>query len=638
MFRYVSLVHNPADHGQSETIETIIRRLQEIAPSYLSVYDSAGLRILCAEAGTPGLAVHALANNCGVLLGSVFKRHSDINGDSADSPAVFDSSATREVIASAGRSLITGYWGDYVAFLADDASSTKRVIKDPTGNVPCFVTAWRDVTVVFSCLSDLIELKLMRFSVNWAYVAQRVGSGGFDLRVSPLNEVSQVHRGQCLEIQTDQSARQARKMYWNPMVFADPVHAIDDFVSAMRALRASVRSATHSMAAAHNGILMRLSGGLDSSIVSGCLRDVPARPRVTSYTYFVPDARSDERRWARLAADHAGSDHLERELNPANTRLEFLSQLRPTVTPVWAYAYALRDDMEHRIGQSHPHSAVFCGDGGDSGFGGECISQAVEDFLRLRGLSGGIVKLASQVALRTNRLVWGVLARSLRRSWFGSSMTDYRAKLLIGAALVSAGIRGAALRSSFYPHPWFESCEHVPWHVIGRLGNLTGTPELYNPFLAPGAFAPYVAAPLYSQPVVELILRIPIYIHFYQGHERGLARAAFQKEVPPAILRRQWKDRAPGAFEDLVRRNRVFLYETLLGGVLCKERILDSAAIRDALSEDFSTRQFQAAELMNYLHLENWLRHFSDGSAQGLDAWPNMPCSERQPPSVIHLE
>jgi hypothetical protein len=54
--------------------------------------------------------------------------------------------------------------------------------------------------------------------------------------------------------------------------------------------------------------------------------------------------------------------------------------------------------------------------------------------------------------------------------------------------------------------------------------------------------------------------------------------------------------------------------------VLCKERILDSAAIRDALSEDFSTRQFQAAELMNYLHLENWLRHFSDGSSQRLAA------------------
>jgi asparagine synthase (glutamine-hydrolysing) len=620
MFRYVSLMHNPSDRAQSEARDTITRKLQEIAPSFLSVYDSSGLRVLCAEAGTPGLAVHALANNSGILLGSIFKRHSDVNCDSADSPAVFDSAATNEVIASAGRSLVTGYWGDYVAFLADGVSSTKRIIKDPTGNLPCFVTSWRHVIVIFSCLSDLIDLKLMCFSVNWSYVAQRVGSGGYDSRVSPLNEVSQLHRGQCLEITTDQSARQIRKLYWNPTVFSDPAHSIDDVDCAMRAMRASVRSATRTMAASHNGILMRLSGGLDSSIVSGCLREARTRTKVTSYTYFIPDGRSDERWWARLAADHAGSDHLEQALSPANTRLEFLSQLRPTATPVWAYAYALRDEMEYRIAESHPHTAVFCGDGGDSGFGGECISLAVYDFLRLRGLSRGVVKLASRVALRTNSLVWRVLASSLRRSWFGSSMNDYRARLLVGAALVSGNIRGAGLRSAQYPHPWFEACEHVPWHVIGRLGNLTGTPELYNPFLAPSAFAPYVAAPLYSQPVVELILRIPIYIHFYQGHERGLARAAFQQEVPLPILRRQWKDRAPGAFEGLVRRNRAFLYETLSGGALCRERILDPAAIRDALSEDFSTTQFQAGELMNYLHLENWLRHFLDESTRRLAA------------------
>ena len=620
MFRYVCLMHNPSDRGQSKTCETITCRLQEIAPSFLSAYDSTGLRVLCAQAGTPGLAVHALANNSGVLLGSVFKRHSDISSDSADSPAVFDSAATREVMASAGRSLVTGYWGDYVAFLADGVSSTKRVIKDPTGNLPCFVTSWRDVIVFFSCLSDLIDLKLMRFSVNWDYVAQRVGSGGYDSRVNPLNEVSQLHRGQCLEINTVQSARQVRKLYWNPTIFSDAANAIDDVGSATCALRASVRSATHTMAASHNGILVRLSGGLDSSIVSGCLRDARTRTRVTSYTYFIPEGRSDERRWARMAADHAGSDHLEQALNPANTRLESLRELRPTVTPVWAYAHALRGGMENRIAQSHPYTAVFCGDGGDSGFGGDCISLAVYDFLRLRGISRGVIKLASQVALRTNSLVWRVLASSLRRSWFGSSMSDYRVKLLVGAALAGVHVRGTALRSSQFPHPWFEACEHVPWHVIGRLGNLMGTPELYNPFLPASAFSPYVAAPLYAQPVVELILRIPIFVHFYRGHERGLARAAFQQEVPPPILRRQWKDRAPGAFEDLVRRNRAFLYETLLEGALCRERILDSEAIRDALGEDFSTRQFHAGELMNYLHLENWLRHFSGGYAQQLAA------------------
>jgi len=119
---------------------------------------------------------------------------------------------------------------------------------------------------------------------------------------------------------------------------------------------------------------------------------------------------------------------------------------------------------------------------------------------------------------------------------------------------------------------------------------------------------------------VELSLRIPVYILFHRGCERGLAREAFRHDVPYPILRRQWKDRAPGAFEDLVRRNRAFLYDTLLGGVLCREGLLDRTAIESALSGALSMRQFQVIELMNCLHLENWLRHFVGNSVRRLAA------------------
>jgi asparagine synthase (glutamine-hydrolysing) len=274
--------------------------------------------------------------------------------------------------------------------------------------------------------------------------------------------------------------------------------------------------------------------------------------------------------------------------------------------------------MERKVAESHPHTAIFCGDGGDSGFGGECISLAVDDLLRLKGLVNGIgsgmIRLASQVALRTDSLTWSVLRRALRRRRLGSSMHDHREKLLMGAALANREVRAAALRSSQYPHPWFAACDHVPWHVIGRLGNLLGSPESNDPFLSPDAFSPYIAAPLYSQPVVELCLRIPVYTHFHRGHERGLARTAFQQEVPLPILRRQWKDRAPGAFEDLVRRNRAYISEILLGGVLYRDGFLDRDATRNALSGAISSQQFQVGEILNYLHLENWLRHFEGPS------------------------
>jgi asparagine synthase (glutamine-hydrolysing) len=618
MFRYIALVRDLSDSVQSDDCDIITRKLRETAPEYRALTDYRELRILCAEGGTPGLKAHRLSNNSGALLGSIFARHSDLDNDTIAAPATFDTRNTGELISSRGRALLTAYWGDYVAFLLDNASRTLRVIKDPTGELPCFVTSWRRIVIVFSCLSDLIDLALLTFTVNWSYVASRLGSGGYDLRANPLNEVSLLHRGQCLEIALNGGARQTRELYWNPTSFSEPPYAIDHAATAARAMRAAVRSATHTLATNHDSVLMRLSGGLDSSIVSGCLKKSPARLKITSYAYSVARGRSDERRWARLAADYAGSEHLELAIDPSNWNLETLCRARPTATPVWAYAYAVRDEMERKIWESRPYTAIFCGDGGDSCFGGECIPSAVDDFLRLRGFSWRVVPLAARVALRTNSLAWTVLRRSIQRRLTGSSMHEHRDRLLLGAALVNRATRGTGLHST-YPHPWFDTCQDVPWHVINRLGNLMSTPELYNPFLAPNAFSPYVFAPIYSQPVVELSLRIPVYILFHQGRERGLARDAFQHDVPYPILRRQWKDRAPGAFENLVRRNRALLYDTLLGGALCREGLLDRAAVESALNGAVSATQFQVIELMNFLHLENWLRHFV-GSGRRLAA------------------
>jgi asparagine synthase (glutamine-hydrolysing) len=616
MFRYIALAWNPADAPQVEASATITQRLGYVSSEFRSCFDFRGLRVLCAETGTPGLKVHRLHGDAGVVLGAVFKRHADITNELAASEPTFDSVETTQVISSGGRCLVTGYWGDYVAFLLDRASGSKRIIKDPTGSIPCFSTSWRRVIVMFSCLSDCIALNLFRFTVSWSYVVSRLESGGYASHANALNEVSQVHRGECLEISANDTGRQTRALFWIPTAFSEPSCAIDDTDLAARALRATVRTATRTFAKSQDSVLLRLSGGLDSSVISGCLRGAHERLTVRSYTYFVSGGRSDERRWARLAADFAGSTHLEFEVDPAHTRLDAMSQLLPTVSPIWTYGYLVGDALERKIAEQHPYSTVFNGDGGDSGFGAQSISLATDDFLRLRGFSRGLITLAAQVALRTQVTTWSVLGATFHRRLFGTSMTVYRDRFLRTCALVSRHVRGAGLQSAQYPHPWFDNCEDVPWHTIRRLGNLMQTPQLYNPFLPPASFSPYVAAPLYSQPVVELCLRIPIYIHFYRGHDRGLAREAFREDVPWQILRRQWKDRAPGAFENLVRRNRTFLREMLLGGILSSEGLLDQNALQDALNDGVSARPFFVGELLSHLDLELWLRHFVGNSTE----------------------
>jgi asparagine synthase (glutamine-hydrolysing) len=633
MFHYVALVWDQSDPQQAEACDVLSKALRASDASFHTAFDCHGVRILCSDANPRAFAVHLLPNNAGALLGFAFKRHSDVSDEAPDAPAEFDIPATNELISSRGRSLISQYWGDYVALLFEPPSHSNQaravhVIKDPTGRLPCFVTSWRNVEVLFSCLSDCVQTGLMNFTASRDFIARSITGAGYlfatwalaPAPVDSLNEVTRLIGGECMTIGAGGGQRRSRQFYWSPLEFSRPELAIQSVPEAMRALRATLRSVIGTFSRRHDSVLMRCSGGLDSSIVSGCLQETKKPDlRIRSYMYFVPGGKSDERYWARLAAEHSGYDVEEVPLEPWNTRLDSPAHMKPTVGPVWAaLAARIRNPIELRMFRQEPYTAVFNGDGGDVMLGRVLIEHAVADFLRLKGFSKGLITVASQVALNTGHLTWSVLGAAIWRRMRGGAMNDNSE--LERPALAADPFKRGSLGLTRHPHPWFSACEDVPWLVIHRVGNLIAPPDIYNPFAEPGDFAPYIAQPFYSQPLVELTLRIPTYILFHEGRDRGLARAAFKTEIPERIRRRQWKDMVPGGMETLVRLNRAHLRDVLLGGVLCKEGFLDRTAVESALSGKFSTTQFRVDELINYFHFELWLRNFASASAVAMAA------------------
>jgi len=533
-----------------------------------------------------------------------------LSDDSPSARAIFDDRRTDAIIGSRGRVLVSDYWGSYVAILAHEQTRSVLILKDPTGSLPCFMTSLRGVSIVFSCLQDCLELNTLSFTVNWSFVETRLASNGMDVSHNPLNEVSQVYRGQCIEISTNGGPSGARQLYWQPVDFSQRANALDDVAAAAQALRACVRSTTRTLAADHSDILIRLSGGLDSSIVAGCLKDVAADPTITAYTHFNPHGRSDERRWARLSAQHAGFSHIECICDPTKISLESALTIAACVEPPSAAGCVALGQMEGELATQHPYTAVFSGDGGDSGFGAEAVRHVIDDFFRLRGLSFSAIQFAAAVALRTDTMTWKILTDSLRRKIRGSTMADFRDRLVNRQSLAARHLGNEGLRAKFFPHPWFDGYDDVPWHVIRRVGALILTPQFYDPMRRPDTFAPLDIAPLYSQPVVELSLRIPLYVHFDQGIERGLARKAFVGDVPAPILQRLWKDRSPGAFEAHAHRNRDFLREMVLDGSLAKSGLIDRATVEAILAGDFSKGGYFVGELFALLDLELWIRHF----------------------------
>lgn len=607
MFRYIALVWNVSDGRQSRTAEALDGRLR--ARRWQQVFAGDGLRVFCVGVESGALTAHPLANDAGVIVGAIFERHRDVNDDSASRKAAVGGSVSEAILASKGQWLIDNCWGNYVAFLRDPRANGIRVLKDPAGNLPCFKTHSDRVTVVFSHVGDCLDIDVRQFTINRPYLQSRV-VGFNDLEQNALNEVEQILRGECVEIDPGaEPVVRSRRFYWNPFSFQDAQRAIEDPERAAASMRATVRSCTQTWAACYGSLLHRLSGGLDSSIVAGCLGHASSTPRIACYTYYNPQGRSDERPWARLAAEHTGFEHFECPIIPADIRFADLVRSRPAIEPMPLLGYLLSSTVEHRLAAERHASAIFTGDGGDSGFCSDSLPYAVTDYLRRHGIRPQAFRLASEVALRTERSSWAVLLRSIRQWLFGARMTDQLPALLMGSRLVSAQLRGSFSIPQSYPHPWFSDVQRVPWDTIRRLGVLVCTPEFYN-VAEPSQPAPEIVSPLYAQPAVELFLRIPIYRHAEGGRDRGLARRAFEREVPEPILRRLWKDRAPGFHSELLYRNLDLVRELFLDGILVREGLLDRAAVENALSSAPARSDVLPVEIYRHLDVEIWARQW----------------------------
>jgi asparagine synthase (glutamine-hydrolysing) len=602
MFRYLALAWNVDATEQCMAAQLLIDRLAARARSWGRAEQKNGLCVLHPTFRQGSLQILPLPNERGVLIGASFERLGDVTDEAAAPRFRPTAEQSEQIFASRGRWLVEHTWGNYVAVLRDSAASRTWTIKDPTGSLPCFITSFRGVQVIFGNIADLVETQLFQFTINDRYLRDRVLHGGM-LDQCALNEVQTLYRGECVELG---QSTPSRVFHWQPLRFREPDIAIEDPAFAARAMRSTVRSCTRTLCGDHQSILHRLSGGLDSSIIAACLADVPARPQLTCYTYFTPGGRSDERPWARLAAGRHQLQHEEHAAVADQIPLPKVVSLPPLVEPTASMGYLLRNTLEQQIAREHQATAVFCGDGGDSGFCGDTFAYAVSEYLHRHGLRPHAFRLAARVAALTEESTWTVMMKSLRRWRRGAGMEHQRKTLMAVSALVEEELRSSYSNTATFPHPWLSDLQAVPWPLVRRLGTLLTTPEFYN--VAPGIDAPEVLAPLYSQPAMELFLRIPVDVHFQDGRERGLARQAFAQDVPAEIIRRNWKDRAPGIVDRLVERHRGFLRELLLDGVLVEARLLNRKAIEEALSERVTKSAIHPGELLRHLDVEVWAR------------------------------
>lgn len=600
MFRYLALLF---DHlATPATINEIESQLTSNSSSrWRLVFNAPSLHLWCTGAeDEPGFPITICRE--GVVLGPLF-RSPALHEGTSDLTA---STAMSDIWLRDATQMVRASWGDYVAFHIAQHAHCVRILKDPVGVLPALYLVRDDLHLVFSCLSDVIDLGFGPFRANRDYLQRFVCRSTSGTREKALQGVARLAGGESLEINFGhRPARLTRLQHWNPATIAIE-ERLDHPATARQALHATALACTRAAASRHPRIVHRLSGGLDSSIVLGCLRHV--RSNITSYAYFDPHGRGDARSWARLAATHAELSCLEHPFVPEETPLPKIATFAPTLEPVATLSFLQRSPFERSLCKQYGASAVFTGLGGDSGFCRDSVSFTVLDHISLHGINPTAIALSASVARHTDQSVWSVLIDAARHRWLGM---PYR-ELPVTYAQMSQLVSPELLRQNLQPaapHPWLADAGRLP-SLHRRLASLLQPSEFYDISILRSEVAPAIVSPLLSQPMVELCLRIPIYIHFDQGIERGLARRAFVQEVPAAILQRRWKDRAPGVAERILATHRNFAREFLLDGILVSEGLLSKRAVAAAFGTQAARSQVTAIEILTHLDTEAWLRHW----------------------------
>ncbi|MBX3621268.1 MAG: hypothetical protein KF891_14960 [Rhizobacter sp.] len=609
MFRFLALAWDP----QGSAPSTVARSFTE------DMQWRDGWRMACHRHGLavftrgerPGVNLsYAFRDGRGLVVGKLFRR-SDLELPGRHEVSLTDADAAR-LTHSEGASLVTDFWGRYVAFLPAPSGST-RVLRDPSGALPCFLLVHEGVRVVFSWLEDVLQLLGPRFKpqVNWEALAAYLLLGELGGPETALQGVTAVLPGVAQDLVTGQ-----RVPLWDPVALArqpaDP--GVDE---AARHLRSSVRACTAAWSACYDTLLLRLSGGVDSSILLSCLDAHSTAADVICVNYHSPGSDTDERAFARLAAGWVGRDLIECRRNAA-FRVERILTMARTAVPV-PYLGWMNADTDARLAAGHRAPAMFTGAGGDALFYEFSGWWPLADYLAVRGADRGLVTAALDAARLGKVSVWRACALAL-----ADRLTPQRSRrhAVHDLDLLSRDTQHTRLDPGRLVHPSLIAPTGLPIGKDQQLRALLSPIGYYDPFEGEGAAE--LVTPLLSQPLVELCLGLPTFLLAHGGRGRALARKAFAADLPARITTRRAKGGMEEHISQVLHHNLDFISGMLLEGQLVRRGMLDRARVEEMLSGRPTRLTGQLGQVHALVAIEAWLSRWND-AARPTGASPQGP-------------
>lgn len=603
MYAFISLLWDPTNPGTATVARQLLVRVSKSLPDYELALKENGCVVFHCPPPSGAMRVYLLPQRAGILLGRVFPMDPAewfIGWSWSPSPA-----ETTEIIRTRGDRLIQAMWGAYVAFLLDHTKQTVCVIRDCSGRLPCYHMRYADIDLFFADPAILCALSLVPASLNFDYICAYLRWSQLQIRDTALEGVTELLAGD--RFQRSTADRHLHHCAWTPADVLDRPH-ITQFASAVHHARRTTTYCINAWASVFDSILLSLSGGLDSSVVLACLALCDRAPTVVCVNKFGINSSEDERAFARLAASQANVTLLEFPIYAASQRIDdSLTQQPLTAKPTLTNAMGrVESSLFSDIAKRTNASCIWTGQGGDHLFMQMPVPLGPIDYAALEGYGLGLLRsirdavhISSWNYWRVARLLW------TKDYHFASALTGVPNAAENPFVRVEAGARVSAEKLM---HPWMLNTKSLSLGQRVQVRLLSQVLNRHRP--VPGLERTLHHHPLLSQPLLELCLRIPSYIHLRGGIDRAVERAAFADLLPKEIAERREKGQSTFSVLEILHRSNAYIRDLILDGVLVKSGILDQNSIEPYITGQRPTDERTFWPLLSSIAAEIWIRNW----------------------------
>lgn len=612
MFNFIAFVWQKSCSQDSNLVELFFEQLHKKSQIWQQSYRTKGMLVLHRAHSSNIEKCYVVHDpdkpnqGGGVILGKIFPR-SYIEtyqiGDCAPSDPIFDNKENSRIIDTGGKHLTTHYWGRYVTFLENKSNHTYYVLPDPSGTLPCYYTQHKGVGIYFTNIEDCAQLDGIRFSIDWKHISNYLCINFTQKNDTGLKEVSRLLAGEC---SITRHLTTTRVCYWNPIDLSQ-TNIIEDPIVASNEIRRTTIGCVKAWSSCFDNYVLRLSGGLDSSILLGCLKRAEALENTTLVNYYSGKT-SDERRYARIAAQH--SNLKLHEKNMQSLRVDFRY---PSTQPITALPgeYCSQESISAYEAQLVPDNnmaALMVGQGGDEVFFNNKNNYSAIDYAYHHGIDLKLFHTSLEAARISDTSIWSVLHAVVREK-FSKHPTDPFERyntLLDPNTAINPDYR-ESMKFNDILHPILDNVVGIP---PGKYLHIYYLCQSYVQYRS-SVLQP--VNPLLSQPLVELSLRIPTYVHTIGGRTRGIARMAFANDVPLEIISRQSKGSGSDHYETIFKENLEFIREQVLDGILVEKNIIDREKLLQTFNQGGNDPTFVAdiTSMEMLVWLETWLRKWT---------------------------